>query len=396
MQQDRYLTELSKCVRCGSCKAICPTYDQNPSEAMGTRGRLSLLLALSSGQIKPSPTLNERIFSCTLCGACAGRCPLAVDVGEVILHGRSLLRKIDRKRRLLRLIVNFAVGRPQLCFRVFRSTQHLLLPHVQKTGLLPFKLELPEYTLRDNIHVITVPRKKGRVAVFTGCMVNFIYPNLGESLINVLHYLGYEVVLPSGEVCCGAPLRALGLEKEAVELAKKNIGIFGRLNVEAILSLCPTCTLALKVEYPKLIGERIDKVTDVESFLADKIDVTNSEGSASSPGSAFYHDPCHLRYGLGIEKEPRRIMRSLGIDVVETRGEKCCGFAGVFCISHKELSGKLLRNCAEDYGGTGAEAIITSCPGCLMQLSKAVSDKPVLHLIEAVEEAILPRETTDN
>jgi Fe-S oxidoreductase len=65
MKQDLYLTELSKCVRCGSCKAICPTYDQVSSEAMGTRGRLSLLLALSSGQIKPSPVLNDRIFSCT-------------------------------------------------------------------------------------------------------------------------------------------------------------------------------------------------------------------------------------------------------------------------------------------------------------------------------------------
>jgi len=211
-----------------------------------------------------------------------------------------------------------------------------------------------------------------------------------------LHHLGYEVILPSGEVCCGAPLRALGLEKKAVELAKKNIGIFSRLNVEAVLSLCPTCTLALKVEYPKLIGEGIDRATDVASFLIDKIDLPNSQDRASGFGSAIYHDPCHLKYGLGIEKEPRGIMRSLGIDVVETRGEKCCGFAGVFCLSHKEISGKLLSNCAEDYRGAGAEAIITSCPGCVMQLSKAISDKPVLHLIEVVEEAMLPREMADN
>jgi glycolate oxidase iron-sulfur subunit len=68
----------------------------------------------------------------------------------------------------------------------------------------------------------------------------------------------------------------------------------------------------------------------------------------------------------------------------------------VFCLSHKEISGKLLRNCSEDYAGGGAEAIITSCPGCVMQLSKGVSDKPVIHLIEALEEAILPREATDN
>jgi len=396
MQQNRYLTELSKCVRCGSCKAICPTYDQEQSEAMGTRGRLSLLLALSSGRIKPSSALNDRIFSCTLCGACTGRCPLGVDVGEIVLHGRSLLRKTDKRRGFLRVMLNFAAKHPHLCFKIFRLAQHPLLPYMQKTGILPFTLELPEHALKDNAQVITVPHKKGRVAVFTGCTVNFLYPHLGESLINVLHHLGYEVILPSGEVCCGAPLRALGLEKRAVELAKKNMGIFSRLNVEAILSLCPTCTLALKVEYPKLIGEAIDKVIDVASFLADRIRLPGSQGRPAGLGTAVYHDPCHLKYGLGVEKEPRQIMRSLGISLVETAGEKCCGFAGVFCLSHKEISEKLLNSCVADYRGAGAGAIITSCPGCMMQLSKGISDKPVLHLIEAVEEALLPRESTDN
>jgi glycolate oxidase iron-sulfur subunit len=152
----------------------------------------------------------------------------------------------------------------------------------------------------------------------------------------------------------------------------------------------------LKVEYPKLIGEGIDKVTDVASFLVDKIALPDFQDRAAGLGSAIYHDPCHLKYGLGIEKEPRRIMRGLGMDLVETGGERCCGFAGVFCLSHKEISGKLLRNCVKDYKGADVEAIITSCPGCIMQLSKGISDKPVLHLIEAVEEAILPHETADN
>ena len=365
MEQSRYLTELYKCVRCGSCKAVCPIYDHDTSESMGTRGRLSLLLALSSGQLKASSTFNDRIFSCTLCGACAGRCPLAVDVGEVILHGRSLIQKTDKTRRFLRLITKLAAKRPQLCFEILRLGQRVLLPYVQKRDLLPLRFELPEYTLRDNAQVISVPHKKGRVAIFTGCMVNFLYPHLGEALINVLHHLGYEVILPSGEVCCGAPLRALGLEKKALELARKNIGIFGRLNVEAVLSLCPTCTLALKVEYPKLVGEGIDRATDVASFLVDKIHLKDRK-QATGLVTAVYHDPCHLKYGLGVEKEPRGIMRSLGIEVAEA-----------------------------DYRDAGAEAIITSCPGCMLQLSKGISDRPVLHLIEAVEEAILSRETAD-
>ena len=59
------------------------------------------------------------------------------------------------------------------------------------------------------------------MAIFTGCSINFLYPHLGVSLINILLKAGYEVVVPSGEVCCGMPLRTLGMEDEAIELAKK-------------------------------------------------------------------------------------------------------------------------------------------------------------------------------
>src|SRR4030042_2075207 len=321
MESSQYLSELSKCVRCGSCKAFCPTYDEDPSESMGARGRLALLWGLSSGQLASSPILNDRIFSCMLCGTCSGLCPLEIDIKEVVYHGRSLLKK------------------------------------------------------------------KGRVAVFTGCTINFLYPYLGESLINVLHRLGYEVILPSGEVCCGAPLRTLGLEKAAIELAKKNLGIFSRLNVDAVLSLCPTCTLAIKVEYPKLIGEGIDKAVDISSFIIDKLDPSQFSFLSSSKG-AIYHDPCHLKYGLGIEREPREIIENIGFDLIETEGTRCCGFAGVFSLSYKKLSQGLLNKCIMDYTKREVEMIITACPGCMIQLTKGIKNKPVLHLIEVIEEAM--------
>ncbi len=387
MENSQYLSELSKCVRCGSCKAFCPTYDEDPSESMGARGRLTLLWGLSSGQLASSPILNDRIFSCMLCGACSGLCPLEIDIKEVVYHGRSLLKKTDKKRRFLRLLTRLSTKIPNLSFRLLSMTQHILFPYLLKKGLLPFNSELPERHLRDKLQVYTVSKKKGRVAVFTGCTINFLYPHLGESLINVLHRLGYEVIIPVGEVCCGVPLRTLGLEEEAIELAKKNVNIFSRLNVDAILSLCPACTLAIKAEYPKLIGEGIDKAVDISSFLIDKLD-PSLFSLLSSLKSAIYHDPCHLKYGLGIEREPREIIRNIGIDLIETEGERCCGFAGIFSLSYKELSQGLLEKCIRDYKKTGAEMIITACPGCMIQLTKGGKDKPVLHLIEVIEEAL--------
>ena len=281
MEHAEYSGELSKCVRCGSCKAFCPTYDEDSTESMGARGRLSLLLGLSSGRLAPSQILNDRIFSCTLCGACARLCPLGVDIEEVIYHGRNILRKSDRRRKPLRILTKFFVKRPKLSFRLLRMFQHIFSPFLSKTGVLPFNPELPDRQLRDSIHVVTVQNKKGRVAIFTGCSINFMYPHLGESLINVLNVLGYEVVLPAGEFCCGAPLRTLGLEDEAIACAEKNFDLFSKLNVEAVLSLCPTCTLTLKKEYPKLIGRGIDYAFDISEFFIGKLDEFSSSGPSA-------------------------------------------------------------------------------------------------------------------
>ncbi|MCX5719762.1 MAG: (Fe-S)-binding protein [Nitrospirae bacterium] len=341
MESSRYLNELLKCVRCGSCKAFCPTYDEDLTETMGARGRLALLL----------------------------------------------LKGSDVKRRYLRLLTKFSSKRPELSFNLLKIAQHVLFPYLLKKGILPFHIELPEHHLRDRVQIFTVSKKRGRVAVFTGCTVNFLYPHLGESLINVLQKLHYEVILPVGEVCCGAPLRTLGLEKEAIELAKKNFRIFSKLNVDAILSLCPTCTLTLKEEYPKLIGEGIERAMDISRFLINKIDSPLPSLSSQSV-TATYHDPCHLSYGLGIKKEPREIIKNIGINLIEAEEERCCGFGGIFSLSYKELSQGLLEKCIGNYTKTGTEIMITACPGCMIQLTKEIKNKPVLHLIEVIEEAL--------
>ncbi|MBM4146151.1 MAG: (Fe-S)-binding protein [Nitrospira sp.] len=386
-----FVNELSKCVRCAGCKANCPTYDEDSTESMGARGRIALLGAFSSGKIKPSAILNDTIFSCTLCGACAGLCPPGVDIKEVIYHGRRLLKKTDKKRKYLRFFTNFYTKRPQLSFKLLSLTQHFLFPYLHKKGILSFRPELPERLFKDDHHVYTVSKKKGRIAIFTGCAVNFLFPHLGETLISVLHRLGYEVILPVGEVCCGIPLRSLGLEEEARELAKKNCGIFSKLNVEAVLSLCPTCTLAMKIDYPKLIGEGINNAMDISEFFTEKTGLSFFTYPVSDLTKVIYHDPCHLKYGLGVTKEPRKIIEHIGLDLLKTTGEKCCGFAGTFCLSYRDLSKSLLMKCVKEYSETAAEAVVTSCPGCMIQLSKESSDKPVLHLIEVIEDAMIPK-----
>ncbi len=407
MRSQDYAEELSKCVRCGCCKAYCPTYDEVLTETMGARGRLTLLRGLLTGQLSPSPLLEERIFSCILCGACENLCPPEVDITGAIYHGRRLLGPLDLRRRYLGHLMRFSVRRPMLSFRIARMLQTIgfppnriidllgtLLKLLKKNGIpsdrggvIPFQITVPQSQLRDDQQVYKPERKVGRVVLFTGCSTNFLFPHLGVSLINVLLHLGYEVILPKGEVCCGAPFRSLGLEEDAIQLAKKNHETFSKLNAEAILSLCPTCILSIKNHYPKLIGKGLDNAVDISSFLLDKLlpgDLSPLQGFRT----VTYHDPCHLNYSLGIRKEPRELIARTGMELIESEGEGCCGFGGLFSLHYGDLSKNLAGKRAAAYHKTGAEAVITACPGCMLQLAGGLRDKPVFHIIELLEEAI--------
>ncbi len=373
--------ELLKCVRCGSCKVLCPTYQHGALEVTSARGRLVLLRGLLTGDIKPSPLLNERIFSCILCGACAGKCPLGIDIPEAIYHGRALLSKTDKERKQLRTIARFTTRWPDLSFKMLRMSQQVVLPYLYKKEIIPFIPEFPEIVHRSRGQVYKASQKRGRVAVFSGCSVQHLFPHLEEALIHVLNKLGYEVILPKGLVCCGAPLRTLGMEDESVVRARKNLSILNKLTVEAVLSLCPTCTLTLKTDYPKMVGKGVENAMDISVFLNDKLEPARAAGK-----TAVYHDPCHLKYGLGIEREPREMITKAGLELIGPREQGCCGFGGVFCMSQQEMSNTLLTACTTHLKQPESDTVITSCPGCMLQLNRTVTDRPVLHLIELIEE----------
>ena len=381
------IKDLEKCVRCGSCKAYCPTYDEDNTEAMGARGRLALLRGLLLQELKPTPLLNEKIFSCILCEACSGLCPNGVDITENIYRGRNMLRQGDKRRKYLRLLAKFFVRNPDLSYKMLQMSQYILFPYLLKKGIISSNFKLPGSSLKERTQVYKVQKRRGRVAVFTGCVTNYLYPHLGLSLINILLKSGYEVIVPGGEVCCGMPLRALGLEEEARELAKRNMRIFGKLKAEAVLSLCPTCVSVIKNQYPKIINSGISNAMDVSSFLLERLDFAQPSLFSQKYATVTYHDPCHLAYGLGIKDEPRRMLKKIGANIIEKKENGCCGSGGLFSLTNKDISGSLLKKQAESCLETGAAAVVTACPACMMQLGRAITGMPVFHIIELIEEA---------
>lgn len=375
------------CVRCGACKALCPTYIVDATEGMSARGRIMLLKKFIERQIEPSELLAERIFSCLLCSACNRLCPLGINITDAIYKGRVSLIDLNKKRKLISLLLLHGFKKPSIVFKIIRLLEAIgdTFP-VNKMqpfkALRDLKIRLPDSALRDEIYIFKASRPKARIAVFSGCTVNFLYPNIGRSLIYFLNKLDYDVILPRGEVCCGAPLVGLGFEEEAAELAKKNLNIFKKMNVEAVIGLCPTCVHFIKNEYKKLIGDQIDAATEISQF-SKKMVRTNPQSQIPSLQKIVYHDPCHSIYGLDIKAEPRQILKSMGFDILNSESG-CCGFGGTFRLLYQELSEEILEKRVEEY--KDAEMIITSCPNCILQLKSKITDKPIKHLAEIINE----------
>ena len=391
MNEANYFKELSKCVRCGACKSLCPTYLSALDETMGARGRVAMLGELGMKRLAPTGRLAEKIFSCMLCGACKNLCPAGINIPEVIYQGRNLLKNSYRKGRVLRTALKLSMSRLDNAFAIMRVCQKVFYRPLHKAGFLGYVPEITSMPFRKTIQVYKNMKKTGRIALFAGCSVNYFYPELGNALSDILLSKGYEVVVFKGELCCGAPMRSMGLEQEASRLAEKNIELFSKVRAEAIISLCPTCTMVIREQYPFLTGDTIMNILDVNEFFIE-YDIT--AGLEIDPAVVTYHDPCHLNYGIGIKDKPRHILKNIkGIELVEMRhADECCGFAGLFSRHFRKISGDIGRRKIDNILNTSAETVVTSCPGCMMQLEslkrETKSDFDIKHMVEVVDEAM--------
>ena len=350
-----------------------------------------MLGELDSERLAPSGTLAMMIYSCMLCGACGNVCPTGIDIPEVIYKGRALLKGSYRRGRVLRTILARSMSRLDSLFSVMRICQKIMYKPLYDAGMIGYVPEISPVPFHKSVQVYKNIKKTGRVAVFAGCSVNYFYPHLGNALSNILLSKGYEVVLFKGEACCGAPLRSMGLEDEARKLAEKNIELFNKVRAAAVISLCPTCTMVIRNQYPRLAGGTINNIMDVNEFLVEH---TMAEGLETHPAVVTYHDPCHLSFGLGVKDKPRQILQGIkGIEFVEMEhADECCGFAGFFSMHFKNISRSIGKKKISSISDTQADTVVTSCPGCIMQLESLRKETRakfnIKHIVEVIDEAM--------
>ena len=453
--------EVSKCIKCGICMAGCPTYGVTKDETMVARGRLSLIGANIAGRLETSATLDDTITSCIGCLTCEVNCPSGVKVGEIIfaakaqmaenrglgLIGRFMSRTVVGQRWPLSIVIRLS----SIPVKIYGALPDRwpfapLLPFVRKnkkrklpdTGNRPFTSSYPEY-------VKTMCKQvKGVVAFFPGCVINFSTQDIGRASVSVLNKLGYDVIIPEGQYCCGIPLLSLGDMETAKKVAKKNVELFSRYDVEAIIISCATCGHTLKKEYPVLLSHLMngssdkvknfsDKVTDIHEFVYCKNTPSLNplpQGEGKLRGSAVfsppltgggegegeqeyssetidvnkvasghkirvtYHDPCHLKKGLGIYQSPREILRSISdVEFVEMdEADACCGFGGIFSINHYGLSADIGAKKAGSIERSNAQVVATGCPGCKLHiedsLNRAGAPVRVVHTVELLDKIL--------
>ncbi|RDV82448.1 (Fe-S)-binding protein [Ammonifex thiophilus] len=406
--------EIIRCMKCGNCQAVCPIYQELKLESSVARGKIRLAEALFKGEILATPALSERFDLCLTCLACESICPSGVKVSDIILATR---RELARRKGLpwIKRALFSTLQHPRILRRgakIAARLQDLVFRRLDSDKMQPrFPLGLerrrifpalaPQSLLEQVEEKYSVPKPLARVALFAGCLTNYVFPGVGLATLYLLRQHRVEVVVPRSQHCCGSPLIYGGAADVVKEMARSHVALFSGFKVDAILTLCGTCGEAFHHFYPRLLqdapgyGEKAEELAQKTMDIARFLYQLPLDRNLLKPLelTATYHQPCHLGRGLGVVQEPIELIKSVpGVRYVPLQNPaRCCGNAGSFSLTHYPLSYSILTHKLKDIAATGAEVVLTGCPACRMQLLDGLSQErmpqKVWHTVELLARA---------
>jgi len=385
--------DLATCVNCGLCLPHCPTYRLTGEESASPRGRINAMRAVADGRGEVDRTFASFMDLCLACRACEDVCPSHVPFGRMMERARVQIEPLrTRRARLVRWLgLDVTLPRKKLLW-LAAALQPLATPFVGRRvrSLVP-----PRSELFHRLPRVTEPEgeQRGTVALLSGCVQDRWFRPVNRATIRVLARNGWRVVVPRGQVCCGALAAHNGRLRTARRLAERNLRAFAE--ADAVIVNAAGCGAHLG-EVGVLLGTEEAhafgaKVRDVMAFLHD-------EGvRAPMPGAAFgrvaYHDACHALRVQKLKPQPRAVLHRLpGLEIVEIpNGDRCCGAAGLYNVTQPVMADALMRAKAEAIASTGADVVASANPGCTMQIRAGLraigSTVEVLHPVEIVDRA---------
>lgn len=403
----------NKCVQCGYCLPVCPTYESMGSETQSPRGRINLVKLASLGKIDITEHLSTPIDLCVGCRACEAACPVGVSYGEILDHTKWIIAKeqeLEKKEKRVKkekLAIKFDISIKKIILnRVFMHPIRLrgfgnITWFYQKSGINKLvrktkmieKVSKPIAELEKALPLLDNPitrlkpgiyqakgTKRARVAFFTGCIADATMYRTNRLSVELLTLLGLEVVIPYEQKCCGAIHAHQGMKDGAILLAKENIKAFEQTDADYYVNNAGGCGSMLR-EYDKLLKEEVEWGARAADFARKSRDISElllSFGPLPFKkewnGIITYQDSCHLRNVQNVFKEPRELLKLIpGATFIELEDNKCCGSGGIYNIIHFKESMEILDLKMDKVKRTNATIVATANPGCLLQVNIGIN-----------------------
>jgi glycolate oxidase iron-sulfur subunit len=402
--------ELLNCMRCGFCQPSCPTFKETGLEAASPRGRIALMKAVVDGIMEPDDTFQEQMDLCLGCRACEPVCPADVKYGQLIEQTRDAIEDHKPRRWWVRQLRTAAfqklfpyperIRRLGGAIRFYQKSglqslarasgaMKLLSPHLRQMERIMPEASPEGVVERIGAHHPAKVAKVARVGMFRGCIMDMMFAGTNVNTVELLTELGFEVVIPETQTCCGALHAHSGELDQARALAERNLAAFKEADVDYIVSNAGGCG-ALLVEYGHLLHDAspdtardalwfAERVKDVSQLIMEKGNLSVFKERLQSAVqedavTVTYQDSCHLRNVMRAGHAPRDVLGFVeGIAFRELKGaDTCCGSAGIYNLLQPDMSNDILDHKMEHVKDTNAHVVLTSNPGCLLQIKAGI------------------------
>jgi len=369
--------EATICSYCGYCRSVCPTYEDVGWESCSPRGRIHLIRMLLEGTSLTADHMT-RLYQCTLCGHCSQVCSTYIDLRQFWLDARTQTVTRD-------------LAPPGLA----ATRDHILATgniygyqNDERAGWVEYMDDPP-----DNFY----QRDRASIVYFVGCLSSFSpsVQRIAESLVRVLDAAGLDfTILGDGEVCCGYPLLAAGMQDEAQQLIAKNLASVRASRATTIVFNCPACRVMWLDEYaPHLPDVRLLHATE----LLAELTAARRLPLKADHRIVTYHDPCDLGRNGGVFDAPREVLKAIpGLSLVEVHERRerglCCGGGGDLEMTDAALCEHVATRTMRKLAATGAGTVVTACPQCVRMLTRGgtqiTQDVTVQDILELVAELL--------
>ena len=412
----RFEYDMDKCVGCKGCVWVdhiympsvrfgikCPSNIYDPFDAYAYVGRGKIALAALEGKLDYSDKLLDVIYRCNLCGACDVGCKRNLDLEPLgVLEAWRAKCVADGKGPL--------PAHKKVAENILDKRNRFGAPHKDRLKWLPSG----------------AAAAKADIVYFPGCAASYIDNDIAKATVEILKLSGQEFsTLGPEDSCCGQPLAAAGLIDQAKGIAEANIAALTKSGAKAILTSCAECYKTWKVDYPKLLQKSTSDMGYEVLHLAEFVHGLLEQGKITFTNAVnmrvTWHDPCHLarlsepwvqwngsrgKFGIldqpktyrrgthGVYQAPREILKRIpGLDLVEMHRMRenalCCGAGGGCRDAFADYAVSTGQERIEEAESISVEAIVSGCPYCKENFSKAAKSTDKSMKVHDLSELVL-------